>query len=93
MKITSDESKCQQRLDSTPWQKQAAAHSVQIDVGSMVQSNAKKETLEVQNKTDSIEQLADKVGMFTNLIESLAETIQKDHMFGHKLQTARKERL
>lgn len=50
MKITSDESKCQQKLGSTPWQKQAAPHSVQIDVRSIGQSNAMKETLELQNR-------------------------------------------
>lgn len=95
MKITSDESERQRRLGSTSRQKQTAAHSAQVEAEPVKESNSKKETADRKSKTDNVQQLAERIDVLTKLVDSLAETVQKDHACrcsSPKPQMVRKER-
>lgn len=46
----------------------------------MKQPITKTETAVQKNKTDTVQQLADKIDMLCKSADSLVETVQKDHM-------------
>lgn len=95
MRITSAESERQHRLGSSHRPKQTVAHSVQVETENAKHPTTKRETTEQKNKTDTVQQLSDKIDTLTKLVDSLAETVQKDHMYNYspaRLQMSRKER-
>lgn len=95
MKI-SDESERQRRLGSAHHPRHTAAHSAQVEGEIVKQPNTKNEPVEQKAKSDTIQQLADKIDVLTKLVDSLAEAVQKDHTCNclpAKPQLSRKERL
>ncbi|XP_032363237.1 uncharacterized protein LOC116675718 isoform X1 [Etheostoma spectabile] len=95
MKITSDESERQRRLGPTQRQKHAAAHSAQVENGIVEQPQVKKGTVEQKAKTDTVQQLTEKIDVLTKLVDTLAEKVQRDqtcHCSPTKTQITKKER-
>lgn len=75
-KVMSDESERQRRLGPSFRQRQANAHSVQLEATAAPCSNVKEESSTKKPKTDMIQQLTEKVEKLTSMVEFMKQSMQ-----------------